>query len=128
MDDLQGKCDEFKIVFEDAISGLETALGLLEAIQAEKRRLYGRPSYQGFNAALNVGQFGPSPWAGVRKADGRLIRLLQGWQGNTTPRPETYRPPDIFGKPPEPEKPELAEKPKPGLTERVLGRFFSRPG
>lgn len=130
-DNLKTKCEEFRVVFEDAILRLQDALKILEVIEAEKRQRYARPTFLGFSqnffSALNV-QGGPNPWTGVRKVDTRLVRLLEAWAGNTLPRAERYVPPDVFGPPPEPEKPEKIEKPKPGLTEKVLGRFFKRPG
>jgi len=126
--DLETKCQEFKTIFENSIDGLEAALRILETIQAEKVRRYAQSTSQGFYSALQVGQIGPNPWTNVKKADGRLIGLLRLWAGNTIPRAETYRPPDVFGSPPEPEQVIEKETPKPGLTERILEKFFNRPG
>ena len=128
MDDLQGMCNEFKITFEGAVDQLGAALIILQELEALKRQKYARSTSQGFFGALNAAQAGPSPWAGVRQGDARLIRLLEAWRGNTTERPERYTPPDVFARPPEPVEPEKIEKTSPGLTERVLDRFFRRPG
>ena len=127
-DDLEAKCQEFKTIFESAIDGLQGALKILQEIEAEKRQKYAQSASQGYYAALQVGNIGPNPWQGVRKADTRLIRLLEAWAGNTIPRGEVYRPPDVFGPPPEPEQVIEKEIPKPRLTERMLEMFFKRPG
>ena len=130
--DLESKCKEFKAIFETSIDGLQAALKILEEIEAEKRQRYAQAtgqaigSYTVLQAARNLS---PNPWANVRKADTRLIRLLEAWAGNTIPRAESYRPPDVFGPPPksEPEVGPKKEVPKPGLTE-ILEKFFKRPG
>ena len=129
-DNLERRCEEFKTVFEGAVNQLGAALKILEGLEAEKRRLYARPTYLGFSAALQAGQAGPNPWQGVRKADARLIRLLEAWRGNTLPRAERYTPPDVFGKPPsaavEVEKAAPVKRRLPILSD--VADFFNRPG
>ena len=129
--DLEAKIEEFRTIFEKSIDGLEVALKILQEIEAEKRQRYAQAtgqaigSYAVLQAARNLS---PNPWTNVRKADGRLIGLLQSWAGNTLPRAEAYRPPDVFSPPPKSEPEVEKETPRPGLTERVLERFFKRPG
>lgn len=128
MSNLQALCYEFAQAFETGIDELKMALKIMEQIDAEKRRRFGRSTSQGFTAALHARQQGPSPWDSVEvEVDSRLVSLLETWV-RAKMRRRGYVPPDVFGPRPVPEIEKEVEKPvsQGRLALDKMARFFNR--